>query len=271
MLAWGWGQLVTGDRRGWLLLAAQPIAIALLAWTGPTLAGGAGVSVAFLGGAALVAAWAAVPLHAYRRAARRRMLVELAGPDGGAVWLLVFAPIAIVASSLFWGLAGRQADPATVLDRYVADWRSGRVDEAIGRFARSPGSSELVREIWDAQLTALRNELIRIAPRAGPDGGIDPDEPFDGVRWVDAGPTGSGGRLVAVEVSRRETVHGLVLGLLPVSSQRLVPLERLGTVELAPVAAGAPFAPDGPLPHGPWAEAWRLVEVEIVDISLGDR
>jgi hypothetical protein len=269
MLIWGWGQLATGDRRGWLLLALQPVGIALLAWVGPALADGPGVSLAYAGGVALLAGWAAVAVHAYRRAARRRLLVELPGPDGGAIWLLVLAPIAIAASSLFWGLAGRAADPATVLDRYVADWRAGRAGEAIARFARSPGSTSLVHELWDAQLTALRNELVRLVPRAGPGGGIDPDAPFETVRWVDAGPTPTGGRLVALEVSRRETVHGLLLGLLPVSSQRFVPLERLGTIELAPVAAGAPFAPAGPLPDGPWAVSWRIVKVEILDVALG--
>jgi hypothetical protein len=269
MVVWGWGQLATGDRRGWLLVGAQPAGIALLAWLGPLLAGGAGVAIAFAGGVALFAAWAAIALHAYRRAARRRLLVELPGPDGGAIWLLALAPIAIAASSLFWGLAGREADPATVLDRYVADWRAGRALEATARFVRSPGSATLVRELWEAQLTALRNELVRLVPRAGPGGGIDPDAPFETVRWVDAGPTPGGGRLVALEVSRRETVHGLLLGLLPVSSQRLVPLEQLGTVELAPVAAGAPFAPAGPIPDGPWAVSWRIVEVDIMGVTVG--
>jgi hypothetical protein len=269
MLVWGWGQLATGDRRGWLLLALQPVAIGLLAWLGPALADGAGVALAFSSGVALLAAWAAVALHAYRRAARRRLLVDLPGPDGGAIWLLVLAPVAIAASSLFWGLAGREADPATVLDRYVADWRAGRAADAVARFVQPPGSTALVHELWDAQLTALRNELVRLVPRAGPGGGIDPDAPFETVRWVDAGPTPGGGRLVAAEVARRETVHGLLLGLLPVSSQRFVPLERLGTVELAPVAVGAPFAPDGPVPDGPWAVSWRIVEVEIVGVGLG--
>lgn len=269
MLVWGWGQLATGDRHGWLLVAAQPIAIAMLAWLGPAFANGPGVSIAFTGGVALLAVWAAVALHAYRRAARRRLLVELPGPDGGAIWLLVLAPVAIAASSLFWGLAGREADPAAVLDRYVADWRAGRAAEAITRFAVTPGSTSLVHELWDAQLSALRNELVRLVPRAGPGGGVDPDAPFETVRWVDAGATPAGGRLVALEVARRETVHGLLLGLLPVSSQRLVPLERLGTVELAPIPAGAPFAPAGPIPDGPWATSWRIIAVEILDVRLG--
>jgi hypothetical protein len=269
LVLWGWGQLATGDRRGWLLLAAYPAALAGIAVLGPPLSQGAGASLVFVAGAAILFAWVAVAIHAYRRAVRRRKLVELPGPDGGSLILLAVAPIAIVASSLFWGLAAREADPATVLDRYVADWRAGRVTEAIARFRESPGATAIVREIWDAQMAALHNELLRLVPRAGPGGGIDPDAPLDTVRWVDAGPTAGGGRLVALEVSRRESVRGLVLGLLPISSQRLVPLARLGTAELAPVEIGAPIAPAGPLPDGPWGVAWRLVEVEILGVSLG--
>jgi hypothetical protein len=269
LVLWGWGQLAAGDRRGWLLIAAQPAAIAAFVLVGPPLSNGAGAALVFVAGSAVLFAWAAVGVHAYRRAARRRVLVELPGPDGGSLVLLVFLPIAIVASSLFWGLGARESDPGTVLDRYVADWRAGRVAEAISRFRESPGTTAIVREIWDAQLAALHNELLRLVPRAGPAGGIDPDAPLDTVRWVDAGPSPRGGRLVALEVSRREDVRGLVLGLLPVSSQRLVPLARLGTAELAPVRIGAPVAPAGPLPDGPWGVAWRLVEVEIVGVRLG--
>jgi hypothetical protein len=269
LVVWGWGQLAAGDRRGWLLMAAQPAAIVALALAGPPLSDGAGAALVFVAGSAVLFVWAAVAVHAYRRAARRRVLVELPGPDGGSLVLLVFLPIAIVASTLFWGFGARESDPSTVLDRYVADWRAGRVVEAISRFRESPGTTAIVREIWDAQMAALHNELLRLVPRAGPAGGIDPNAPLDTVRWVDAGPSPGGGRLVALEVSRREDVRGLVLGLLPVSSQRLVPLARLGTAELAPVRIGAPVAPAGPLPDGPWGVAWRLVEVEIVGVRLG--
>jgi hypothetical protein len=266
---WGWGHLAGGDRRGWLLVAIQPVAIGGLLVLGPSLAGGAGASVVFVGGAAVLATWAAIAIHAYRRAARRRALVELPGADGGAILLLVLAPVALLASSWFWSLAGRAADPSSVVDRYLADWRAGRVQDAIHRFQASPGTTAIVREIWDAQLTALHNELIRLVPRAGPGGGIDSDAPLDTVRWVDAGPTPGGGRLVAVEVSRREPVQGLVLGLLPVTSQRLVPLARLGTVELLPIRNDPPQLLGTSLPDGPWTVEWRLVEVEIMGIALG--
>ena len=270
MLVWGWGQLATGDRRGWLLIPLQPLAIAAFLVGGPPLVQGAGVTLVYLGGVVLVLAWVGVAVHAYARAVRRRVLVELPGPDGSAIGLLLFAPPAILASTALWALGGVAADPATVVDRYVADWRAGRVADAIGRFDERPGTGPLVREIWDAQLTALHNELIRLVPRAGPEGGIDPDRPFDTVRWVDGGPTPDGGHLVRLEVARRETVRGLVLGLLPVSSQRLVPLEQLGSVELVRVPIDLPPETAGVIPAGPWAETWRIRSVEVQGVMLGE-
>jgi hypothetical protein len=267
---WGWGQLATGDRRGWLLVPLQPLAIAVVFVAGPPLVPGAGVTLVYLAGVALLLAWTAVAIHAYRRAVRRRVLVELPGSDGSALALLLFAPLAIAASTALWALGGVAADPATVVDRYVADWRVGRVGAAIARFEERPGTRALVREIWDAQLTALHNELIRLVPRAGPEGGIDPDRPFDTVRWVDGGPTPGGGHLVRLEVARRETVRGLVLGLLPVSSQRLVPLEQLGSVELVRVPIDLPPETAGVVPSGPWAETWRIRSVEVLGVTLGE-
>ena len=270
LLVWGWGQVTTGDRRGWLLVPLQPLAIAALVLMSPPLVPGAGVTLVYVAGVALLVAWVGVAVHAYRRAVRRRVLVELPGPDGSAIALLVFAPFAIAASTALWVLGGVAADPATVVDRYVADWRAGRVTLAIARFDERPGTGVLVREIWDAQLTALHNELIRLVPRAGPEGGIDPDRPFDTVRWVDGGPTPGGGHLVRLEVARRETVRGLVLGLLPVSSQRLVPLEQLGSVELVRVPIDLPREAAGVIPAGPWAESWRIRSVEVMGVTLGE-
>ena len=270
LVVWGWGQIASRDRRGWLLVPLQPIGVLGLLALGPPLLSGTAVTLVFLAGVGVLVAWLAVAVHAYRRAARRRALVELPAHDGGAIVLLVVAPIAIAASTLLWGVGGRSADPATVVDHYVADWRLGRASDASARFTERPGTNAIVREIWEAQLTALHNELIRLVPRAGPAGGIDPDAPFETIRWVDAGATPSGGRRVAIEVARRETEHGLLLGLLPVSTQRLIPLEQLGTVELVRVGLDldAPFGLT--LPAGPWADAWRIQTVTVMDVTLGD-
>lgn len=263
LVVWGWGHIRAGDRRGWLLPPLQALAVAAIVLAAPAVSTGVGVAIVFVAGTALLLAWGGVAVHAYRRAAHRRARLDLPAGDGGAVLLLWLAPVAIVASSSFWAVAGSASEPGTVVAGYVADWRAGRSAAAAARFVDPPAGDD-VRATWQVQRTELRNALVRLEPKAGPDGGVNPDLPFDTVRWVDAGETGDGGRLVAVEVSRREAVRGLVLGLLPVSSQRLVPLQRLGIAELRRV-----HRPDGLLPAGPWSDEWRLVSVEIEGIVLG--
>jgi hypothetical protein len=256
---WGWGQLVAGDRRGWLGPPAQVAAIAGLALGGPAVAAGTDGELAFLGGVALLVAWALIAVHAHRRAARRRAALDLPPGDAGAADLLWLAPLAIALASGFWIAAGDAGSPAVVLDRYVADWRADRAADAAARFATPPDPAVLA-ETWDRQLASLRNELVAIAAAAGPDSGIDPDRPLDSVRWVDAGTTPSGDRLIALEIARRETVRGELFAFLPTTSQRLVTIARPGRIELRLVD---PPGSDG----GP---AWRIVGVEIGGVGLGD-
>lgn len=263
LLVWGWGQVAAGDRRGWLLPPLQAVGFAAMVAIAPSLADGVGASLAFALGAGLVLAWGAVAVHAYRRAARRRARLDLPAVDRGAMPLLWLAPVAMIASTGFWAVAAGAAEPAAVVAAYVGDWRDGRAAAASARFVDPPTSDD-VRAAWLAQRTELRNALVRIEPKAGPDGGVNPDVPLDTIRWVDGGETAAGSRLIYAEVTRRETVRGLVLGLLPVSSQRLVPLERLGVAELRRVPAG-----EGPLPGGPWSEQWRLVRVELEGVVVG--
>jgi hypothetical protein len=267
MLLWGWGQIASGDRRGWLGPPAQAGLLAGMVWVTPQLAPGTGVGILFLLGTLLLAAWAAVPMHAYRQAAGRQAAVGRAMPGvpgpGSGIALLLLAPAAIVASSLFWSFSGRSAEPAAVLDWYVTAWQEGRAADATVHLRPAPSTEDLL-EVWERQETALRNELVRLAAQEGPGAGIDPGEPLGTVRWVDAGATSGGGRLVLIEVARRETVRGLFLGFLPASTQSLVTLAGLGQVELQrePI--------EGPLPPGPWAEAWRITGIEVAGAALGE-
>jgi hypothetical protein len=262
MLLWGWGQIASGDRRGWLGPPAQAGLLAGMVWVTPQLAPGTGVGILFLLGTLLLAAWAAVPMHAYRQAAVGRAMPGVPGPGSG-IALLLLAPAAIVASSLFWSFSGRSAEPAAVLDWYVTAWQEGRAADATVHLRPAPSTEDLL-EVWERQETALRNELVRLAAQEGPGAGIDPGEPLGTVRWVDAGATSGGGRLVLIEVARRETVRGLFLGFLPASTQSLVTLAGLGQVELQrePI--------EGPLPPGPWAEAWRITGIEVAGAALGE-
>jgi len=258
LVLWGWGQVVAGDRRGWLGPPAQLAALAALVLATPTLVAGTNGELAFVAGAAVLGAWALIAVHAHRRAARRRAALDLPPGDAGAAELLWLAPLVIALSSGFWIAAGDAGDPAVLLDQYVADWRFGRADDAAGRFGSPPEPGALA-EAWDRQSAALRNALVTIAAAAGPDSGIDPDRPLDAVRWVDAGTTASGSRLVALVVARLETIDGELFGILPTTSQRLVTLARLGRIELSLV--------DQPGSAG--GRAWRIVGAEIDGITVG--
>ncbi len=261
LVVWGWGQAAAGDRRAWLLAPIQALVVAVLVVVGPSLAGGTLVGVAFLLGVGLLVAWIAVALAAYRRAGRRRARIDLPAEDGGAIVLLWIAPLAIVVASLFWGLAGRGADPATVLDRYVADWRDGHPADAGALFVSPPGDDDQIADAWTRQSTALRNALVPLAAQAPDDAGIDPDEAFTSIRWVDRGPTADGGRRIAIEVARRDTVRGTLFGILPTTSQRLVTLAEVGAAELRQVAV--PGAVLG-------TSTWRIVGVAVAGIVVGD-
>jgi hypothetical protein len=259
LLIWGWGQIAAGDRRGWLGPPAQLGALLVVGWLAPALAGGTSVSLAFLLGAAVLAAWALVAVDAHRRTARRLAAVDLPAGHDGAADLLWLAPAAIVLSTLLWAGGGRAADPGVVLDQYVGDWGAGRTAAGIARFAATPGGEAEVRERWAGQLAGLRNELVRLAAELGEAADIDPDRPLETVRWTDGGPLDGGrGRLVVVEVVRREAVRSLLFGFVPTTSQRLVTIARLGEVRLRLVPAGS----------GP-GEVWRIVRVEVGGIPLG--
>jgi hypothetical protein len=217
----------------------------------------AAVEPPFLAGCAILAAWAAVAVHAHRRAARRRGALDLPlGSTGGAALLWLALP-AMLLSTLPWIVGGQSADPGLVLEAYVADWSDGHATSARDRFVAPPAIGQ-VDTAWQAQSAGLRNDLVALAAEHGPNAGIDPDRALETVRWTDAGALDGGrGRLVVIEVVRRETIRGQLFGFIPTSSQRLVPMARLGEVRLRlmPVAGGT--------------EVWRIERIEVGGVTLG--
>jgi hypothetical protein len=259
MVVWGWGQIAAHDRRGWLGPPLQVALIAALVTFVPAAAQGSNAPLVFLAGATVLALWLVIPVHAYRVAARRRAALDLPiGPASG-LDLLWLAPFAVAFSTLFWTVAGRAGDPGLVLSDYVAGWRSGRVDAVVGLFETPPADAGAIADAWEAQLANLRNDLVRLAAVSGPASGIDPAQPLDSVVWSAQPAEDSSVSVVAIEVVRRETVRGQLLGLVPSTSQRLVTLERLGTVELHVVDLPGQFA----------GHRWRIVRVEVGGVVLG--
>lgn len=253
LLVWGWGQVSAGDRRGWLGPPVQAAAVALVVLAAP-LAGGTAAPLVFLLAAGLVAAWAAIAAHAWRTAAHRRASLGVE-PGGGGEAMLWLVPLVLAVGAGLWVAGGSDADPALALDAYLADWRAGRAGAAAERFADPPSSTALLAA-WDRQAGAVRNAVVRIQA-ADPAVVADPSRLLDGLRWVDLGATADGGRQLALEAVRQERVRNELFGILPATSQRLVPVERLGIAELRTVPVASGSGPFGPV------VAWRLVRVEI--------
>jgi hypothetical protein len=123
---------------------------------------------------------------------------------------------------------------------------------------------ELLRSSWAGQDGALRNAVVRVV-NAEPAVEADPTRPLDGLRWIDLGAAPDGSRTLALEAARSERVRNLLLGVLPATSQRLVPVERLGTATLRAVPVAAGVGPFGPV------VAWRIESIELAGVVVGGR
>ena len=241
-----------------MLPIAQVAAAATLVLIGPAASVGTNAWLVFLLGALVLASWAVVAVHAYRVAARRHRALDVRPRAAGGLDLLWLAPVAVILSTVFWSSAARAADPGTVLADYVTAWRSGRIEAAMALLEAPPADGELIGDAWATQLSSLRNDLVRLSAVSG-GSGIDPERPLDSVVWTAKPSQDSGSFVVAIEVVRRETVRGQVLGLVPSTSQRLVTLERLGTAQLRIVNLPGPLA----------GQAWRIVRVEVGGVVVG--
>jgi hypothetical protein len=249
LVVWGWGHLATGDRRGLLLAALEIGWLAAFAWVAPPLLDGSLVLAVFIAGIAFMAAWGAIAVLAYRRAVRRRATEGDGGPDGGAAELLWLAPVAIAGMTVLWAVGGSLARPDATLTRYVHDWQSGNARDAVSLFVVSPAPADL-DAIWERQLATLRNELLGLEAEGG-GSGLESDQPFSSMRFVE--PAGGGGEgdshRVEVEIVRRETIRDSFLGLFPTTSQVLVPVADLGWLEFRRVSRASDRAgvPDSPV------------------------
>jgi hypothetical protein len=181
-------------------------------------------------------------------------------PGGTGAPILWLVPLVLALGAGLWVAAGPDADPALALDAYLADWRAGRSSAGAARFVTPPAPATL-QSAWDGQSGAVRNAVVRIVA-AEPAVDADPTQLLDGLRWADLGTAADGSRTLALEAARSERVRNLLFGILPATSQRLVPVERLGSAVLRPVPVGSGIGPFGPV------VAWRLVHVEIGGVAI---
>jgi hypothetical protein len=223
------------------------------------LAGGIAAPLVYLLGIALLVAWAAIAVHAWHVASRRRIAAGLT-PGGTGAPILWLIPLVLALGGGLWVAAGPGADPALALDAYLADWRAGRAASGAARFAAPPPPASL-QAAWDGQAGAVANAVVRIVA-AEPAVEADPATLLDGLRWVDQGTAADGSRTLTLEAARSERVRNLLFGILPATSQRLVPVERLGSAVLRPVPVAPGIGPFGPV------VAWRIVRIEIAGATI---
>lgn len=250
---WGLGHLAIGDRRGWLLLLLQPLAIAALSLVAVQLIDGTRWLIVLPPLAALLVVWLAQAVHAHQRA------VELGAQPGGELQAALFLPLAVTVLTAFWLVGGRNGSPAATLEGYVVAWMSGRAESASSLYVTPPSGTDL-GAAWAGQAGYLTDRVRLLAGQYGPASGLDPERPFDNLRFRDAVPTGPGRQAVDVDIVRRQRVETMVMGIIPTASQETVVVERAGTISLALVEQPAvDWLPFGRLS----SFGWKIVGVSI--------
>ncbi len=250
LLGWGLGHLLLGDRRGWLLLAVEAAAVLALVVLTPPLIDGEAAPLLFLALVAFIAAWGAQAVDAYREAVRR------GAPRTGAAWILGLAVPAVLLVGGFWLFAGRGASPAAALEQYVTGWRHDRPDIAAAAMTQRPDPAAL-RAAWGDRGSALRNRLVALTARFGGDAGLDPDRPFDSLRFTVLSGGESDRVDVSVEIVRQVVVRSQFLGVFPTATQERRAVEEIGRGTLVRVPGPVGLVP------GVRTPVWRLERLDL--------
>lgn len=222
-----------GDRRGWLLLIAQPIAIAVVAILAVVLIDGTRWLAVFPPLLVLMVFWVAQAVDAYQRA------IKMGGEATGALAILVLLPVALTLLTLYWLLGGRHGSPTATLQEYVEAWVSNRPEAAAPLFA-TPRTAESVSAQWAAEAAILSQHIGAAYATYGDESGLDPDRPFDSLRFRDPVSAGDGRVSMTVELVRNERVQSTVLGIIPTAGQQEVVVEHDMTVWLEQQSQAAP-------------------------------
>jgi hypothetical protein len=255
LLIWGAGHLALGERRGWLLVMAQPVAILALALSAALLIETTRWLVVLLLLALVLVVWLLQALDAHRRA-------QLAGgAPGGEMQVAALLPLAVVLLGGFWLVGGDLGSPAATLQRYVSAWQSDRPENAVALLAEPPDPTALGAD-WQSQREQLRLLVAGAAARYGAQSGLDAGVPFNSLRFEEVPLSRAGGRtIVNVDLVRRERYETELFGLIPTAAQRTVLVQRLGNVHLAA----------RPAPSPEWLPSWLVAPARIwliEDVSL---
>lgn len=203
---------------------------------------------------ALIVAWLGQAVHAHQRA------VALGAAPGGELQIAWALPVILAVMTAFWLFGGDRGSPAAALQGYVSAWHAGRVDDARSLFVE-PVEQSALAEAWRAQRAYVRLRVSEEAARHGPSSGLDPQDPFGGLRYVEQTDRRTpNSTLVAVDIVRRQRVETTLFGLIPTATQETVLVERAGLIRLRAVPAQWPAW----LPAGqPPPLVWRIEEVSL--------
>jgi hypothetical protein len=247
LVIWGLGHLAIGDRRGWLLMVLQPVAVVAWLIVAVQLIDGTRWLVTFPPLAALVVAWVAQAIHAYREA------VDLGAQPGGQLQVALFLPVAVAALTLFWLVGGRHGSPTATVEGYVISWVTGR-SQLASRMYITPPPPEQLESTWATQSAYLTERVTALAAQYGPASGLDPAQPLDNLQFSDPVPQADGRQVVDVHIVRSQQVETLILGFIPTASQETVLVEPAGsiTVTLIDQPAQDWLPPPGRLNSSAW-------------------
>ncbi len=253
LLIWGWGHLALGDRRGWLLVLLQPLAIGGLLLSAWQLIDGTRWLAVFVPLVALIVVWVGQAVHAHRRA------IALGGAPGGELQLALFLPVALAVLTAFWLIGGRHGSSASTVEAYMDAWRANRPDVAALLFSDTAAEQDIANE-WQQNDAAIATSIRDGLSTYGEASGLDPARPFDSllIEEVDVGASAGRARFV-VELVRTESYETTVLGVIPTAAQRTVVVGTIVSIGLIEVTDST-----GPLPALP-TTTWRIEVIGALD------
>ena len=219
LLIWGWGHIALGDRRGWLLVLLQPIALAGLLVAAWQLIDGTRWLAVFLPLVALLVIWVGQAVHAHQRA------LALGAAPGGELQLAWFLPAVLAVVSAFWLVGGRHGSPASAVEAYMTAWQADRPDVAVALYGSGAPAAADVTQLWLQERAWLISQIEHARATYGPTSGLDPARPFSSLRVTQSAPPH-----FIVELVRSESYQTTILGFIPTAAQRTVVVAALWDV-----------------------------------------
>jgi hypothetical protein len=232
LLAWGLGHIRLGDRRGWLLLVLEPVAALAILALAAALIDGTRWLILLLPLVAFIVVWIGQALDAYRRA------VRAGGETGGELAVTLILPVALTVLTAFWLIGGRHGSPTATLQAYIEAWTANRPDAATPLFTTAvdePG----MRALWNEADLTLAESIGRAHGLYGDESGLNPERPFDSLRFREQSVT-DGRAQIVLEIVRSRRVETTLLGIIPTASQETVVVAHTHTISLELVRDAPP-------------------------------